>query len=261
MTRASYLAAALLAIASLTGCAEPARSPGPPGQTVILLENKVSGECELTWANARVDDRSLSLVTITPSGEKPATLDRQVLSPGEHTLAISASASCGKTDAPPAVLQVSQPVYMGREGGRITVSLSIRPDRGLAASFDIAGGQVLAPRADGGDVDCKSRLPADWAICRTEAALARAHQRRDVVLVLCLSEKLHEMRLLAATSSPPKAPSEAQDSALRDVETETTKRVLALANEAEYCIGDEKAAETGLFVEHVPLTEVYAAFR
>lgn len=246
VTRASRLAAALPALALLAGCAGPARAPGRPGETLILLENRVAGSCQLTWANARVDERALGLITITPPGDKPATLDRPVLSPGEHTITIAASASCSTLGgSPPPVLSVTQPVYMGKDGGKITVSLSISREAGLAASFTVAGGQVLAPRADGGEVDCRARQPMDWAICRTEAALARAHQRHDVVLMLCLSDKLREMRLLAGTSGPPAKGAAPADSTFGDIESDAAKRVLSLASEAERCIGQESIGESG----------------
>jgi hypothetical protein len=252
--RAALSAAALLlAAAPLLGCGAPPRTPGPPGATLILLENAVEGPCELTWADARIDNRPLDRVTITPVGARPAALDRPVLAPGEHTVAISASAMCpGKAgDAQPAVLQVTQPVYMGDKGGQITVSVAkdSSSDSGLKVSFHIAGGHVLSPRADGGEVDCRGRLPVDRAICRTESALARAQKRRDVVLSTCISEKLREMRLLAETAGPRSLDPASDDAALRDVAMETTRRVLSRASEADRCIGEESFAGDGVSAE------------
>ena len=246
-------AASLLAFLALTGCGAPPRTPGPPGETLILLENRVDGPCELTWADARVDSRPVDRVTITPAGAKPAPLDRPILSAGAHTVSISASASCpGKPgDAQPAVLQVTRPVYMKEAGGQITISLTKDPssDSGLQASFTVAGGHVLAPRADGGEVDCRGRIPVDLAICRTEGALARARKQRDVVLVTCISEKLQEMRLVARTASPPVAAGAPEDAALADSGLESARRVLALAREADHCIGEESFAGDSMSTE------------
>lgn len=263
VNRDAHLAAtALLAAAALLGCGAPPRAPGPPGSTLILLENAVEGPCELTWADARIDNRPVDRVTITPVGARPAALDRPVLTPGEHILAVSASASCpGKPGDPqPAVLKVTQPVYMRDAGGQITISLAkdSAAESGLEVRFHIEGGHVLAPRADGGEVDCRGRLPVDRAICRTETALARAQKRRDVVLSTCLSEKLREMRLLAETASPARFPSakvqgqgvpSADPAALQDIDLATTQRVLVLASEADRCIGEETFADDGVSAE------------
>jgi hypothetical protein len=257
--RSASVTLALSALALLAGCAGPARAPGPPGETLILLENRVTGPCQLTWVSARVDERPLSLVTITPPGEKPATLDRPVLSPGQHVISVSATASCGASEGErPAVLQASQPVYMGREGGKITVSLAASATSSLEASFAVAGGHVLAPRADGGDIDCRSRQPMDRAICRTEAALARAHERRDVVLVLCVSDKLKEMRLVAGTAGSPSSRPAPGDGALGDIQSDAAKRVIELATEADYCIGQEGVGEGGMRAPAAPANGVSA---
>lgn len=269
--RASHFAAVLVAPAILAGCGAPARSPGLPGSTAILLENRVDGDCDLSWASARLDERSLDLVTIAPPGARPAPLARPILAPGQHTLSISASASCKtKAGEQPAVLSVTQQIYMGKDGGQITISLA--PDKdapaALKASFDVQGGQVLAPRADGQEVDCRSRIPMDWAICRTEASLARAHKNRDVVLSLCISDKLKEMRLVKGTLEPGAlgvAPESAMARDLSamlptDVAEDATHRVLALAREADYCIGAETMSESGVFIERVQRSSV-PAFR
>ena len=246
---ASFFGAVLLA-----GCGAPPRAPGPPGETPILLENAVDGPCQLTWADARIDNRPLDRVTITPPGAKPATLDRPILGPGEHTVSVSASAVC-PDKAPndqPAVLSLSQPVYMKDAGGQITISLAndSSSSSGLKVSISVEGGHVLAPRADGGEVDCRSRMPVDRAICRTETALARAQERRDVILMTCISEKLREMRHLAETATPPAASGAApHDDVLRDAGLERAARVHALAKEADRCIGEETFAGDSMRTE------------
>lgn len=219
-----------------------------------MLENRVGGLCQLQWVNARVDDHQIGLVTIAPPGSKPVTLDRPILAPGPHTVSVSATASCDETSgAQPAVLQETQSVYMGKDGGQITVSLSgeSAPEVRLKASFDVQGGHVLLPRADGGDIDCRSRTPMDWAICRTEVALARAHERRDVVLSLCVADKLREMRLVKGTLEPGALGLPSQNTEAHDVGEDATHRVLALAREADYCIGEEVAPENGTQIQRV----------
>jgi hypothetical protein len=252
VSRAARFAVPFLALPALWGCGSPARAPGPPGETLILLENRVNGPCELQWAHVRVDDRPLALATITPPGASAATLDRPVLAPGEHTLSIVASASCPTPGAAEhaTVLQATTPVYMGTTGGKITISLASKPgggDAGMVASFAVAGGEVLAPRADGGEVDCRARLPIDGAVCRTEAMLARARERRDLVRALCVNDKLREMRLLADTLQP----SAAGDGPLGDVAADAARRVLLLATEAELCSGEDSFAEGGTRMDRV----------
>lgn len=248
--RAVPLAAAASALV-IAGCGGPARAPGPPGQTHVLLENRVDVPCQLVWANARIDDRALERTTIAPPGAPPASLDRPVLKPGEHTVAIAASASCDGAE-PETVLQVTQPVYMGKDGGQITITVArdAASPSGLVARFTVTGGEVLAPRADGGEVDCRARLPMDRAICRTEAALGRARRDRDAVRVLCLGEKLREMRLLAETTAQSAAP--VSDPNLMNIDMEATRRVLALATEAENCIGAEAMGQEGTHVQQGP---------
>lgn len=239
------LLAAALALA-IVGCGAPPRAPAAPGETQILLENTVPAPCEVVWASARVDDHVLERATIAPPGSPPASLDRQVLKPGEHTIAIAATASCGGAE-PTAVLQLSTPVYIGKDGGSITITLArdAAAVSGLSARFAVSGGEVLAPRADGGEVDCRKRMPVDHAICRTEEALARARRDRDVVRVLCVGEKLREMRLLTDTVAQgaplPGVPGEA----LGDIEADTTLRVLTLAKEADLCVGQQMMGAEG----------------
>jgi hypothetical protein len=60
-----------------------------------------------------VDDRVLERTTIAPPGAPPASLERPILKPGEHTVAIAASASCSGAE-PAAILQVTQPVYVAK---------------------------------------------------------------------------------------------------------------------------------------------------
>jgi hypothetical protein len=239
-------ATAALSLLAIAGCGTPARAPGPPGQTLVLLENRVDTPCQLVWANARVDDRALERTTIAPPGAPPASLDRPVLKPGEHTVSIAASASCDGKE-PETVLQVTQPVYMGATGGTITITVArdATSPSGLAARFVVSGGEVLAPRADGGDVDCRARMPMDRAICRTEAALARARRDRDSIRVLCVGEKLREMRLVADTTSRGAAP----DPMLGNIDEEATRRVLTLATEADKCIGAEVMGQEGTLVQ------------
>lgn len=252
---ASLAFGATIALSALAGCAGPARAPGPPGETLILLENRVNGPCQLKWANARVDDRPLALATVAPPGAEAAPLDRPVLAPGEHTVSIVAAASCPTAGGPEqaTVLQVTQPIYMGKTGGKITISLAGKPggglDAGLVASFTVVGGQVLAPRADGGEVDCRARQPMDWAVCRTEGMLARARDDKDLIRVICVNDKLSEMRLLTGTISAPSPATAGEPGAFGDIESSTAQRVLALAGEAERCVGEFAFVEGGTGVE------------
>lgn len=248
MIRAIAKATVLIGAALLAGCGGPARSPGPPGSTAILLSNRVDGDCELTWTSTRVDEHELDLMTIAPPGAPPSSLARPILAPGPHTIAISASATC-KTNKgeKPAVLQVTQQVYMGKDGGQVLIAIERDGESAAAikASFDVQGGHISAPRADGEDVNCRARLPMDRAICRTEAALARARARRDVVLTLCISDKLKEMTLVKGTLTPPGVSGEAAlDPAVRGVAEDAEARVVSLANEADSCLGEELMTDT-----------------
>ncbi|MEZ4313592.1 MAG: hypothetical protein R3F14_36690 [Polyangiaceae bacterium] len=246
MIRAVPLAAALTALA-IAGCGAPARAPDPPGTTLVLLENRVESPCDLTFASAQLDETQLERSIIAPPGSPPAILERKVLRSGPHMVSITATAACSGAD-PGAVLQFAQPVYTRTFGTSITIVLTrdAAAPSGLAASLKVEGGEVLSPRADGGEVNCFGRMPVDRAICRTEGALARARANRDVVLTLCISEKLREMRLATETLSTSPAPSSApQDPALQEQEESVARRVLTLASEADQCIGFEMMGDDG----------------
>ena len=248
MIRATLNVPVLIGVALLAGCAGPARSPGPPGSTAILMSNRLGGDCELTWMNTRVDGRALDLSTIAPPGAPPASLARPILAPGLHTVSVAASASCQtKMGEKAANLQVTQEVYMGKDGGQILIAIEREPDSTavITAKFDVQGGQISAPRSDGENVDCRSRLPMDRAICRTELALARAHANKDVVLTHCISDKLKEMNAVKSTLTPVGvSEGVAQDPAVRGIAEDAEARVVSLANEADLCIGEEMMTDT-----------------
>lgn len=217
--------------------------------TPILLENQVAEPCQVVSANAKVDDRPLERTTISPPGAPAASLDRPILAPGEHEVSITAQLACSGADLQ-AVLQMTQPVYIGKSGASITIVLSrdTAAPSGLSARLSVVGGEVLAPRADGGEVDCRGRVPLDRAICRTESALAQARKMKDAVRALCVGEKLREMRLIAETlSRGPLGQGPAPN--LDDVEADATRRVIALADEADRCVGDEMMGGEGTVVE------------
>ncbi|MBK8251314.1 MAG: hypothetical protein IPK82_01430 [Polyangiaceae bacterium] len=255
--RVGSIVTVLAALTGAAGCQSRAAVPEAPGATAILLSNQVNGPCQLTWANANVDGRSLERTTIAPPGAPPASLERPVLAPGQHVITLTAAASCEGKDQG-AVLTFSQPVYMRNQGGAITIQISGNQNTpsGLEAKLTIEGGELLNPRADGGELNCRGRMPMDSAICRTEAALGRARSQRDLVLTLCLSEKLREMRVIADTTQGQKT--EATDLALAGQQDSAVARVLVLAREAESCIGLEMMGREGSHVERTPVNALNA---
>lgn len=208
-----------------------------------MLENQVDSPCELTWVSVRVDGRSLDRVTIAPSGEDPVALDPPLALAGRHEVSVGARVTCPGRETT-SVLQVSQPIYMGPSGGQVSVRLvsDAEASSGLAVSFELEGGRPFAPRADGVEPDCGERLPLDAAVCRAERELAGAEAVRDAARVLCVSDKLREMRLLVATTG---AAGGAPDPAIR-------ARIAALAEAAERCAPAEAPGPDGTRVVRVP---------
>jgi hypothetical protein len=225
------------------GCAATQAPPDGPGLTRILLENQVESPCELTWVSVRVDGRPMDRVTIAPSGEDPVPLDPRLALPGRHEVAVGARATCPGRETT-SVLQVSQPIYMGEPGGAVSVRLTsdAAAPSGLAVSFALEGGRVFSPRADGAEPECAERLPLDAALCRGERELASAEAARDPSRVLCVTDKLREMRLLSATTGPVGG---APDPAIQ-------ARILALAEAAERCAPNEAPGPDGTRVVRVP---------
>lgn len=192
----------------------------------------------------RVDERPLDRITIAPSGEDPVPLEPRLRLSGQHSVSVGARAACPGGDTR-SILQVTESVYMGEAGGAITVRVATdsRATSGLAVSLVVEGGQSFAPRADGGEVDCRGRLPLEGALCRGELELARAEEERDPARVLCVGDKLREMRLLAGTSGPVGG---APDPAIH-------ARILALAEEAERCAAARAIGPDGTRIERVPV--------
>lgn len=225
------------------GCGGSQAPHAGPAETRILLENQVESPCELTWVSVRVDGRALERVTIAPSGEDPVALDPRLALAGRHEVAVGARATCPGRETT-SVLQVSQPIYMGESGGAVTVRLATdgAAPSGLAASFELEGGRVFSPRADGALPDCAERLPLEQALCRGERELASAEAARDASRVLCVSDKLREMRLLSGTTGPVGG---APDPAIQ-------ARILALAESAERCAPAELPVPDGTRVVRLP---------
>lgn len=270
----------------ISGCGASPPAPPGPGETAFVLENRVEAPCTLSWANARIDEQPLGRVTLTPAGGVPATLARTNLTAGPHVLTISAASSCGNPEDPSDlnVLQVTETVYVGKEGTAVKITLSNAPDapkERLVARVEVNGGKLYAPRADGAEADCHGLLPMSHDICVTQNLANRAIAESDVVRAVCIRDKLAAMRQIDETQSlhsrvpavndgaagplrgplphsPPPPPPPAS-SAMRvmtatapeappawdDAELTAISQVRALAREAERCAGRDTMTPDG----------------
>ena len=214
------LAAGLVALAA--GCAGSrveARAP-KPGEATLRIVNDVSDAYEVGQLNLAIDGAALPVTAIPAhKGDAPAMILIK-LPPGEHSFEAHAIVTENDTHDR-VVVCTQQNVRAGATPGVVTVRIYSRPpvakDRELARGAGAVGPEdrddrvaldiqlASAGSEAGPSVDaCGTKAPVDRAICRAAAQLDRAAKANDVVLTLCVRDRLTEMRRLAdlnATSS------------------------------------------------------------
>jgi len=251
-------ATALLALAA--GCAGSrveARTP-KPGEAALRIVNDVGDAYEVGQLNLTIDGAPLPVTAIPAhKGDAPAVLVIK-LAPGEHTFEAHAIVTENDTHDR-VVVCTQQSVRAGATPGVVTVRVYSRApmprDRELARGAGAVGPdnkddrvaldiQLASAGSEAGpSVDaCGTKAPVDRAICRAAGQLDRAAKANDVVLTLCVRDRLTEMRRLAdlkATSSTDNAPA-------------VDRKVVALEQQVNACVD---ASALGGF-EGVPAAKI-----
>jgi hypothetical protein len=239
---AARLAFVTAALALATGCAgshvEP-RVP-KPGEAALRIVNDVGDAYEVGQLNLTIDGAPLPVTAIPAhKGDAPALLVIK-LPAGEHTFEAHAIVTENDTHDR-VVVCTQQNVRAGATPGVVTVRVYSRQpvprDRELARGAGAVGPDdkddrlaldiQLASAGSEASVDaCGTKAPVDRAICRAAAQLDRAAKANDVVLTLCVRDRLTEMRRLAdikATSSADNGPA-------------VDRKVVALEQQVNACV-------------------------
>jgi hypothetical protein len=264
---AGWLAAGLLA-AGCSGSQEP-ELPGP-GTTALYIESRVGEACELAKVGVSIDGRFLIKMVppdIPAPGGDRKLISKLPLAPGAHALLIQASARCKGGDPEPQIvtLRDARSFLVSEAPAAVVIEInSIELSRGGVARLDAklrVRGAELAPAIgpggtiyEGGEVDaagvddrlCTGLPAARRAICRAEAVLTRARERKDIVSVRCIQEKIAQMRLHAVTIDQAGERSQGARDPSGDVQEPDAaviamaeERIQAIALEIEYCSGHE----------------------
>jgi hypothetical protein len=236
------LAAGLVALAA--GCAGSrvaARAP-MPGEAALRIVNDVGGDYEVGQLNLTIDGAALPVTAIPAhKGDAPTVIVIR-LPAGEHSFEAHAIVTENDTHDR-VVVCTQQSVRAGATPGVVTVRVYTRApvakDRELARGAGAVGRddkedrvaldiQLASAGSEAGpSVDaCGTKAPVDRAICRAAAQLDRAARANDVVLTLCVRDRLTEMRRLAdlkATSSGDNAPA-------------VDRKVVALEQQVNACV-------------------------
>ncbi|MFO0759528.1 MAG: hypothetical protein U0359_23755 [Byssovorax sp.] len=229
-------------------CGAPSRVPlsaRQAGTTTILVTNHLDAADAIEHLRVSVDETLLPLATVPPRQEDAAALGTLRLGPGPH--AISVRVTTRAPDGSVGVVEARQIFHVQGTANEIDIVLRSRPDAGgidarVAVDLTMAGGKMgpelgEAPPADK-DARCAPLQPIPRAICRAAADLDEASRRNDLVGVLCIRDKLGEMRKLSLIG----------ETGGQNVAGMAQKRVEDLGREIDRCAGDVTIGADGLTV-------------
>ncbi|MEO7328721.1 MAG: hypothetical protein ABI193_09100, partial [Minicystis sp.] len=228
------------------GCGAPSRLPlsaRAPGTTTILVANHLDLGDEIDHLRVSIDDTAIPLSTVPPRREVAAALASLRLPPGPHS--ISVRVTTHGRDGSMAVVDARQIFHVAETASEIDIDLRSRTapsdlDARVAVDLTMAGGhmdpELGGAQPEGKDARCAPLQPIPRALCRAAADLDEAGRRNDLVSVLCIRDKLGEMRkvsLIGETSDSPTA-------------TLATKRVQDLSKEIDRCVGEVVVGTDGI---------------
>jgi len=223
----------------VVGCAggrHASYASSEPGTTTILVENHVGAPDALDRILVSIDGADVSLSMVPPPEGEPVAVAMLRLPPGQHTIAVRATAHGADQDI--VVVAAQQIFHVSEDPAAINVNVrsqkaEAKPeDQRLFVHLAMRGGKMApelgAPPEDK-DERCGMQRPIPRALCRAAADLAQASQSSDTMGTLCVQDKLGEMRRLAqiAEASPGETANMAE------------KQVVALSREVDRCIGDK----------------------
>jgi hypothetical protein len=207
------------------------------GTTTVRVANHLEEPAELDRIVITVDGATLPLAAMPPPGGDTALVDALRLAPGEHVIAVRVTARAPGGEVLVAASQQTFQVERGAAAIGVDVRSASSSLAGpVAVAVTMLGGRMStpigAPPPDGKDERCGAMLPIPRALCRASIDLEDATRRNDVVVALCVRDKLAELRrlwVIGQSKDPESGP-------LAD------GRARALAQEAERCIGDVVAS-------------------
>lgn len=246
----------LLACVLAAGCGaqrHATQASTEPGTTTILVENHVGAPDALDRLIVAIDGADVALSAVPPPEEEPSVVAMLRLSPGQHTIAVRATARGATQDI---AVVAAQHLFLLAEGpAAINVNVRSREatadtmDQRLAVDLQMRGGKLTpelgAPPPEGKDERCAMQPPIPRALCRAAADLAEASEKSDTVSTLCVQDKLSEMRRLAQIA----------DVATGETASLAERHVLALSREIDRCVGDATLIGT----DGVTVTRPHAA--
>lgn len=237
--RTQILSAALAALLA-AGCAgqgHASYAATEPGTTTIFVENHVGAPDALDRLVVSIDGADVALSSVPPPAGDPAVVALLRLPPGQHTIAIRATAR--GVDQNIAVVAAQQIFHLQEDPAAISVDVRSREapaeeaDQRLAVDLRMRGGQLSpelgAPQPEGKDERCAPLRPIPRALCRAAADLAHASEHNDTVSALCVGDKLTEMRRLAQVA----------ETADHDTAMLAEQQVTRISREVDRCAGDE----------------------
>lgn len=232
----------------VAGCGAPSRLPlsaRQPGTTTILVANHLGQADEIDHLRVSIDETLLPLSTVPPRSEIAAALGSLRLPPGPHT--ISVRVTTHGRDGGVAVVDARQIFHVGESASEIDIDLRNRMEPGeqdarIAVDLSMVGGhmnpELGAGPPEGKDARCAPLQPIPRALCRAAADLDEASKRNDLVSVLCIRDKLGEMRKISLIG----------ETSTSTVAGLATRRVQDLAKEIDRCVGDVVVGADGLTV-------------
>jgi hypothetical protein len=209
-----------------------------PGTTTLRIANNVRAPGELERVVITIDGEAVPLSALPPDGGDPASIGALRLKPGAHLIAVRAKARAQNSEQ--LVVGAQQPFHITEGPAAITIDVrSGLPAAGaapLAVTLTILGGSMapefgVAP-ADDKDERCAALLPIPRALCRAAVDLDEATRKNDIPAMLCVRDKIAEMRKLAIIGETGKGDSIAM----------AEQHVAALARQVELCAGDVVAS-------------------
>jgi len=209
------------------------------GTTTLRVVNHVAAPGELDRVTVSVDGDIVPLSAIPPHDGDPATIAKLPLAPGAHSITVRVSAHAPGSNV--VVVGTQQPFLVERGPAAITIDVRAVPGAvptttPVAVILTIRGGRLApdfgAAPPDDKDERCATLLPIPRALCRAAVDLDEATRKNDLRAVLCVRDKLVEMRKFAIIGESAAGPgadlAEAQ--------------VAELARRVELCSGEAVAS-------------------
>lgn len=214
----------------VAGCgAAELRPSSAAGTTAFRVLNDVGADASLAKVLISVDGVPVPVTILPPRGALGAPLVNVPITPGDHQIAVRASA---ERKGEVLVVETQQGLRVGATPAAVSIRVFTQGNEvePLVVALVASGATLL--RADelaaDPDAGCAVRTPPKLALCRAARALADAEQRRDVVRTSCILEHLGPMREASELADNVRSRDE-------DIARAADAKVLGLAQKVERC--------------------------